>query len=79
MEDLFDEASQEHVRELKGLFVFVGSENAGAKANLERRIQLSKGKGRAILKSKQKVHNALARNSVAESRDPDLYFPIPSF
>jgi len=53
--------------------VFVGSENAEAKANLERRIQRSKGKGRALLKSKQKVHNALARNSVAASRDPDEY------
>jgi hypothetical protein len=73
VEDLFEEASQEHVRELKRLFVFVGSENAEAKANLERRVQRSKGKGRALLKSKQKVHNALARNSVAASRNPDEY------
>ena len=73
VENLLDEASQEYVRELQRIFVFVGSENKEAQVSLKRRVLKSKEKGRALLKSKQRVHNAIARNSVAESRDPDEY------
>ncbi len=74
LEDLLDEATREHDRELRRrFFVFVGRENAEASEHLKRKIEKSKGKRRALLKSEQKVHNALARNSVAERRDPNEF------
>ena len=55
VEDLLDKATQEHDEELRSIFAFVGRENTEAGEHLKRRIVKSKGKGRALLKSKRKV------------------------
>jgi hypothetical protein len=62
-----------HNLELKRIFAFVGRENAEAGKNLRQRIVKSKGQGRALLKSKKKVHDSIARNLVAEKKDPSEY------
>jgi hypothetical protein len=68
VEDLVDEATHEHNLELRRIFAFVGRENTEAGEHLKRRIAKSKGKGRVLLKSKQKVHESIARNSTAEKK-----------
>jgi hypothetical protein len=67
VEDLLEKATREHNQELRCIFVFVGRESSAASDHLKRRIQRSKGTGRALLKSKQKVHKSIARNSIAET------------
>ena len=62
-----------HNLELKRIFAFVGRENVEAGKNLRQRIVKSKGQGRALLKSKKKVHDSIARNLVAEKKDPSEY------
>jgi hypothetical protein len=73
VEDLVDEATHQHDQELRRIFAFVGRENTEAGEHLKRRIAKSKGKGRALLKSKRKLHESIARNSTAEKRDPNEY------
>ena len=73
VEDLASEATREYNLELNRIFAFVGRENAEASKNLRQRIVKSKGQGRALLKSKKKVHDSIARNSVAEKKDPSEY------
>jgi len=71
VEDLANEAAREHDQKLKRMFVIVGRENAEAGENLKKRIARSKGQGRALLKSKKKVHESIARNSTAGKKDPN--------
>jgi uncharacterized small protein (DUF1192 family) len=73
VEDLANEAARGHDQELKRIFAFVGRENAEAGENLKKRIARSKGQGRALLKSKKKVHESIARNSTAGKKDPNEY------
>jgi hypothetical protein len=73
VEELANEALREHDQELKRIFAFVGRENAEAGENLKKRIAKSKGQGRALLKSKKKVHDSIARNSTAGKKDPNEY------
>ena len=73
VEDLANEAAREHDQELKRIFAFVGRENAEAGENLKKRIARSKGQGRALLKSKKKVHERIARNSIAGKKDSNEY------
>jgi hypothetical protein len=67
VQDLLDKATREQNQQLRRIFVFVGRENSAAGDHLKRRTQKSKGTGRALLNSKQKVHASIARNSTAET------------
>jgi hypothetical protein len=73
VEDLANEAAREHDQELKRIFAFVGRENVEAGENLKKRIARSKGQGRALLKSKKKMNESIARNSTAGKKDPNEY------
>ena len=73
VEQLWSEAEHEQEQDMKRVFVFVGKESSESGDRLKKRIEKSRGKGRALLKSNRKVHETIARNPVGEVRTPREY------